>query len=73
MSSASQRASFGENLFAINGLNLTSVVRCQAYFNLVIPDRLNLAKRIFVQGNQKHVHEAGSVCRGKRLALLSEL
>ena len=50
--------SLGQDFFAINGLNLASVVGCQAAFSLLIPRKFNLAERILVQGNQKQIDEA---------------
>ena len=71
--STSVRASFGQDFVAINGLNFASVVCRQAALNLFIPGCLDLAYWILVKGNQEHIHEAGSVFRGKCLALFSQL
>ena len=72
-SSANVRASFGQDFFAINSLNLASVVCSQAALGFVIPGGLNLAQWILVQGNQENIHEAGSVFWRKCLALFSQL
>jgi hypothetical protein len=72
-SSARKRARFGQNFFAVNGLNLTSVVGHQSTLNLIVPSRLNLTERIFVKRNQEHVYKARSVFTSEGLALLSQL
>ena len=66
------RARFGQNFFAINGLNFASVVCRQAALSLFIPGCRGLAYRVLVKRNQKHIHKAGSVFRGKCLALFSQ-